>query len=268
MSAFFAVALTAAAGLVLPGPGGGPGARRLRALSGPGPAASPRDAPPQLAAERVPAWVPRCALVSAGVLTVTGEGDLAVVAAIAAGLLWWPRHRAFTRRRTRAASLARDLPRTADLLATCLAAGLPSADAVAVVAEVLDDETAGVDPQLRSMVRALGVELVSGRDPGGPGHAPAGRPAGSEESAAYPPWERLTRAVRRAALTGAPLADVLATVAADERERSHWAAEAAARRAGVRAVAPLAACFLPAFVLLGVVPVVAGIAQQVLGGYA
>ena len=38
----------------------------------------------------------------------------------------------------------------------------------------------------------------------------------------------------------------------------------AARVAGVQAVAPLAACFLPAFVLVGVVPVVAGVAGSLL----
>ena len=40
-----------------------------------------------------------------------------------------------------------------------------------------------------------------------------------------------------------------------------------ARRAGVQAVGPLAACFLPAFVLVGVVPVVVGVAQALLAGW-
>ena len=69
----------------------------------------------------------------------------------------------------------------------------------------------------------------------------------------------------RASTTGAPLAATVMAVADDERERARWDAEAAARRAGVRAVGPLAACFLPAFVLIGVVPVVAGVAATVLG---
>ena len=66
------------------------------------------------------------------------------------------------------------------------------------------------------------------------------------------------RAVARAAGTGAPLADSVRRLAADERERARWAALERARRAGVQAVGPLAACFLPAFVLVGVVPVVGG----------
>lgn len=265
MSGLLAVALAASAGLLLPGGRCGPGAGRLRALAAVGSGAVPRDAPTPFAAELVPAWVPRCALGAAGALMVLGVGDLAVVPAIAAGLLWWPRHRAVAGHRARAASLARDLPRTADLLATCLAAGLPSGDAVAVVAEVLDGEAAGgaVDPRLPSWVRALRIELA-GRDHGGPDAVDS--LGGASGSPAFPAGQRLIRAVRRGAVTGAPLADVFAGVAADERERSHWAAEAAARQAGVRAVAPLAACFLPAFVLVGVVPVVAGIAQQVLAG--
>jgi len=39
---------------------------------------------------------------------------------------------------------------------------------------------------------------------------------------------------------------------------------AAARKVGVLAVAPLGLCFLPAFVCLGIVPVVVGLASQVL----
>ena len=41
--------------------------------------------------------------------------------------------------------------------------------------------------------------------------------------------------------------------------------EAAVRRAGVWVLAPLGACFLPAFVCLGVVPLVIGIAGDALG---
>jgi hypothetical protein len=39
----------------------------------------------------------------------------------------------------------------------------------------------------------------------------------------------------------------------------------AARAVAVRAAAPLGLCFLPAFVLLGVVPTVLGLARGVLG---
>jgi hypothetical protein len=58
---------------------------------------------------------------------------------------------------------------------------------------------------------------------------------------------------------------LLRALADDERDQARWAAEAAAQRAGVRAVGPLVACFLPAFVLVGVVPLVVGVAEQVVG---
>jgi pilus assembly protein TadC len=53
--------------------------------------------------------------------------------------------------------------------------------------------------------------------------------------------------------------------AADSRSAACAAAEAAARRAGVWVLAPLGACFLPAFLCLGVVPLVLGIAGDVFG---
>ena len=64
-----------------------------------------------------------------------------------------------------------------------------------------------------------------------------------------------------------PLAASIRDLAVDERERVRWQSMERARRAGVQAVGPLAACFLPAFVLVGVVPVVVGVAQALLAGW-
>jgi pilus assembly protein TadC len=64
------------------------------------------------------------------------------------------------------------------------------------------------------------------------------------------------------------LASSVRDLAADERERARWDALERARRAGVQAVGPLAACFLPAFVLVGVLPVVVGVARSLLAGWA
>ncbi|MFD0891079.1 type II secretion system F family protein, partial [Streptosporangium algeriense] len=65
-------------------------------------------------------------------------------------------------------------------------------------------------------------------------------------------------------LSGAPVADILTRLADDARQEARSAASAAALRVGVQAVAPLGLCFLPAFVCLGIVPVVAGLAGDVL----
>ncbi len=53
-------------------------------------------------------------------------------------------------------------------------------------------------------------------------------------------------------------------VGAAPRRRRSAASGAAAERAGVLIAGPLGLCFLPAFVCLGIVPVVAGLAGDVL----
>jgi hypothetical protein len=53
------------------------------------------------------------------------------------------------------------------------------------------------------------------------------------------------------------VADAMAAHAADLRAGSRARVEARARAVGVRAALPLGVCLLPAFVLLGVVPLVA-----------
>ena len=70
----------------------------------------------------------------------------------------------------------------------------------------------------------------------------------------------------RAAEGGAPVAAAIARLAEQAREVARASGQAAAERAGVLAVAPLGLCFLPAFVLLGVVPVVAGLVGPLLAG--
>ena len=150
-----------------------------------------------------------------------------------------------------AARIARDLPRAADLMATCLQAGTAPADAVLLVSEV-------VGGPVREALLPVAAAIRVGVDP-------ATAWAGLAAEGRSEPLRRLARAFARAAATGAPLADTLTTVADDERDRLRWAAEAAAARAGVRAVGPLAVCFLPAFLLLGVVPVVVAVAGDVVG---
>ena len=54
-------------------------------------------------------------------------------------------------------------------------------------------------------------------------------------------------------------------LAVDLRAAARTATDAEVRRAGVRILAPLGLCFLPAFVCLGVVPLVIGLAGNVLG---
>jgi pilus assembly protein TadC len=128
------------------------------------------------------------------------------------------------------AEVARELPLALDLLAACLVGGAPTADAVRAVAAALTGP--------------CGVRLALGEGPG-----PAGAAA---------------RALSRAADGGAPVAGAVLRVAADARREAGARAERAARRAGVLAVGPLGLCFLPAFLLLGVMPAIVGLAGPLL----
>jgi len=67
---------------------------------------------------------------------------------------------------------------------------------------------------------------------------------------------RLISAAVRSAGSGAALATTLRRIAADLRADDADRAEARARRAAVLLVLPLGLCFLPAFVLAGLAPVV------------
>ncbi len=75
-------------------------------------------------------------------------------------------------------------------------------------------------------------------------------------------WTAMMRAAvsafDRAQTSGAKPAAALVRLAPRARDEAHAESIAAARRAGVLAVAPLGLCFLPAFLLIGVVPVVLG----------
>lgn len=70
----------------------------------------------------------------------------------------------------------------------------------------------------------------------------------------------------RAAEGGAPVANTVARIAASARAEAGAEASRVARRAGVMAVGPLGLCFLPAFVVLGVVPAIVGLAEPLLSG--
>jgi pilus assembly protein TadC len=76
--------------------------------------------------------------------------------------------------------------------------------------------------------------------------------------------EALMRLARRSATSGAALADGVAELADQSRHEAADAAHAAAERASVLIAGPLGLCYLPAFLCLGIIPVVAGLAGDVL----
>jgi Flp pilus assembly protein TadB len=70
-------------------------------------------------------------------------------------------------------------------------------------------------------------------------------------------------AAARSADSGIRLADALTRSSAALRDDLLSAATARAERVGVLALVPLGLCFLPAFICLGVVPIIAGVATEV-----
>lgn len=146
-----------------------------------------------------------------------------------------------------------DLPLLLDLLAACLAGGAPLASAASAVAGALPGPAGR---RAAAVAAALGVgcppadawQALAGSDPADP-LAPA------------------ARALARAADGGAPVAAAVARLAAEARLDARARGEQAAHRVGVLAVAPLGLCFLPAFVLLGIVPVVVGLAAPLLATF-
>lgn len=74
----------------------------------------------------------------------------------------------------------------------------------------------------------------------------------------------VARAAARASDSGAALARAWETTALQLRADHRATAEVAARKVGVHALAPLGLCFLPAFICLGVIPIVIGLAGDIL----
>lgn len=138
----------------------------------------------------------------------------------------------------------RDLPAVCDLLAVCLGAGLPLGTALAEVA-------AAVAGPVGERLRDVAASLVLGTDP---------RQAWAAAPAELAP---LGRVLIRAAESGSSVGGGLRALAVQVRAAAGARAEAAVRRAGVWVLAPLGLCFLPAFVCLGVLPLVLGIAGNV-----
>jgi pilus assembly protein TadC len=140
-----------------------------------------------------------------------------------------------------------DLPLGADLLAAALRAGAPVDRAAAAVADALGGP---LGERLARTARSLRLGA-------GPAEAWA-------HLSDVPGAGRLVAAAVRSSASGGALAGALGRLADDLRSDRRVAAEAAARRAGVLIVLPLGLCFLPAFLLAGLVPVIVAVLGDVL----
>ncbi|WP_189276659.1 type II secretion system F family protein [Kitasatospora griseola] len=215
------------------------------------PARDGRGAQVEEAARRAIRWLagdrPSAVLlgVSAAVL-VGGWAGLAVGLLVGwAGWWWLPRVRSPGERRRAAEQdwLVRQLPLTADLLAACLGSSGSPAGAAFAVAD-------SVPSPMRDRLSGVAAQLSLGASP---------ERCWEQLAADCPPMAPLARCLARTTLSGAPPATALVGLAQSQRAAAARAAHARVRRAGVLATAPLGLCFLPAFVLIGVVPVVMGL---------
>ena len=216
---------------------GGVAASRLPAASGTTTTGAPatRDDRPVLR------WLVTAA-VALGVLVFAGLRLGPPAAAIAATATWWLCGRLeppSVRRRRQA--LEASVPHAVDLMAACLAAGLSPTAAVEQI-------RSAVDEPLAAELGGLSARLRLGVDP-----ATVWR-----DLAAHPQLGGLGRTVSRAVESGASVAEAMQRHADDLRGRSRAQVESKARAVGVKAAIPLGGCLLPAFVLVGVVPLVAG----------
>ncbi|WP_036554970.1 type II secretion system F family protein [Nocardioides insulae] len=141
--------------------------------------------------------------------------------------------------------LQRDLPHVVRLLAAALAAGASPVTALAAIAQAMPGV---VERRLARVV----AQLRLGADP-----AEVWR-----DLAAEPALAPLGRSLARAHLTGAPVAIAVERLAEDLARSARADVEDRARAVGVRAAVPLGLCLLPAFVLIGIVPLVAGLFSQ------
>lgn len=187
---------------------------------------------------------PLFALVAACGGWVMVGGALAILAALVCATAVWvvlgrTEDPAVVRRREQ---LVEDLPTGVDLLGACLDAGAAPESALVSVSRALGGPVGeeflaihhrlevGVDPALVWRSVAANAQL-----------APLGR------------------AVGRAHETGAPVGVAVHRLADELRDRARADVETRARSIEVRAAAPLGLCLLPAFVVLGVVPLVVGV---------
>jgi len=181
--------------------------------------------------------------VGAGVALLVGSGIGVVLGLVAVPLAWrWLSRLEPAASRRRREQLERDLPLLVDLLAACLRAGQAPGSALAAV-------TASLEPgPLRTETSTVVARLRLGGDPLTTWRAVGG----------HPQLGPLGRTVARALDGGASVADAMGDLAQELRRTRRADVQARARSVGARAAAPLGLCLLPAFVLVGIVPVVAG----------
>lgn len=143
-----------------------------------------------------------------------------------------------------------------DLLACCLRAGMPTATALGAIAAV-------APPELSRELLRVSELLAMGADPERVWRVGVDRNTPKRFVSAE--LAALGRLARQSAGSGSGMAEAVADLAVARRHEIQDAAVARAERAGVLLSGPLGLCFLPAFLCVGLLPTIIGLAHQMLG---
>lgn len=193
------------------------------------------------------AWMAAIVVGALVAVAIGGWPGLFVGAVVGIGVQRWMARQEPAARRAERRQVGYELPFAADLLAAAMRAGAAPDVAARCVSRAMPGP---LGARLSRVDRALQF----------------GAPAA--EAWAYlddaPGAARVGQAAVRSQHSGAAFAGALQRVADDLRVDALIAAEAAGRRAGVLIVLPLGLCFLPAFVLAGLVPVIVAVLGGVL----
>lgn len=200
---------------------------------------------------RAQRWAALLGAWATGWILVGGPAGWGAGLAAAYGVWRWQRsgrgREAGVREAAEAAVVARQLPLAADLLAACISAGAGPREAAEAVGESMGGPVGDRLARTAAEIRLGGEPAVAwGRFGEIPGAGP------------------LARCLERAGATGAPAAEPVSRLADEMRAERASAAVARAQRAGVLITAPVGLCFLPAFLAVGVAPVVIGLATGLL----
>jgi pilus assembly protein TadC len=189
-------------------------------------------------------------VVCAGWVLIGGLAGVLVGLAAGFGVRRWRQRRTPTQAEEYDVTLAaRQLPLAADLVAACIAAGASPVAAAQAVGEALGG------PVGERLARGA-AEVRLGGEPGD----------AWRRLASIPGAQGLARLLQRSDESGVPAAVPVGRLAAEARAEWGRSATARARRAAVMVTAPVGLCFLPAFLAIGVLPVVIGLAGGLLRG--
>ncbi|GAB3307748.1 type II secretion system protein [Epidermidibacterium keratini] len=180
-------------------------------------------------------------------LTVGGTGG-AVAGTVAAAIALLLLRRSASAAAAQAARDQPDLDGALTVAALLLRSGSPPAQAMVDATRVFPIPAAATFAKTQRLI-ALG-------------HPPV---RAWQEAARDSAIRPIASAAVRSSASGAALAEAWSALARQARADRESRAEVRAQRTGIAVLAPLGLCFLPAFVCIGVVPIVVGLAGDIFG---